>query len=238
MEPAPPTRSGAPLQTVTTESVAATPAGGAWNPSGLILFAGRRSGLFSVPAAGGRVTPVTALDASAQEFAHRWPQFLPDGRHFLYLVITRDHARQGVYVGALDSTVKTRLLESEFAAVYAEPGYLFFERQGMLIAQPFDATRLRLSDGPPLIGGAVSPARSVPNGLPFSPSNNGIVVYTSQRSSEQAHMVQPFRRAFGIACRSNRAPQSQAVTRRQMVGCHGRPVGAERNLALRPGARR
>lgn len=175
--------SGAPLQTITARSVAAIPAGATWGSQGLILFAGRRSGLFSVPAAGGTVTPVTTLDPSAQEFAHRWPQFLPDGRHFLYLAVA-DPAHQGVYVGSLDSTARTRVLESDSAAAYGAPGYLFFVRERALMAQPFDVGRLQLSGSPTLIAGGVSSSPYVPNGLEFSISNGGVIAYSAANPSK------------------------------------------------------
>jgi DNA-binding winged helix-turn-helix (wHTH) protein/Tol biopolymer transport system component len=177
-------RSGAALQTLATDSIAATPAGGTWNAQELILFAGRRSGLFSVPATGGTPTPITSLDPSAQEFAHRWPQFLPDGRHFLYLVISGDRARQGVYVGSLGSSAKTRVLLADSAATYATPGYLFFVRQRALMAQPFDVDRLQVSGAPALIADGVSPSLLVPNGLPFSTSNRGVLAYSVRPASK------------------------------------------------------
>src|SRR6185503_2068809 len=59
--------------------------GGAWSPRGEILFApGSTGGLFRVPAAGGEPVAVTRLDSTRNETGHRFPQFLPDGRHFLY----------------------------------------------------------------------------------------------------------------------------------------------------------
>jgi hypothetical protein len=103
---------------------------------------------------------------------------LPDGRHYLYLVISGTRGRQGVYVGSLDSSAKTRVLIAHSAATYATPGYLFFVRQGALMAQPFDVDRLHVSGTPALIADGVSPSLTVPNGLPFSTSDGGVLAYT------------------------------------------------------------
>ena len=72
------------------------------NLDGVILFGSHADGLYRVPAAGGAVTPVTTLDASRQEIRHMFPSFLPNGRHFLYLVESAQRQHTGIYVGSLD----------------------------------------------------------------------------------------------------------------------------------------
>jgi hypothetical protein len=67
-----------------------------------------------VPATGGTPTPVTTLDASHAEAAHMMPVFLADGRHFVFGLIGRDNA--GIYLGALDSATRTRIL-SDVSAI-------------------------------------------------------------------------------------------------------------------------
>ena len=83
-------------------------AGASWNRDGIILFApGIDSALLRVPAAGGTPTPVTVLDEARGESAHARPVFLPDGRHFLFVIIGGDTA--GHYVASLDSPERKRL---------------------------------------------------------------------------------------------------------------------------------
>ncbi len=135
----------------------------AWNQDGVILFT---SGplLYSVPAAGGKPTPVTSLDTSRNEISHRWVQFLPDGRHFLYTAFVNESvhsAQNALYVESLDSGTITRsgskdrirLLHSEWKAAYAPSvhggtGYVLFWRDHSLMAQPFDPKKLALSGEP------------------------------------------------------------------------------------------
>ena len=114
--------------------------------------AGRRAGLLRISATGGEVTPVTTLDRSRQEIAHRFPTFLPDGRHFLYSIQSGQKETRGIYLGSLDGTVKQRLLDDVTVIKYmaAVPGdtaggagWLLFGRDGALLAQPFDTKPAR-----------------------------------------------------------------------------------------------
>ena len=131
---------GSSIQTL---APASSGRGGAWHDDGTILFAPTAAdALFRVPETGGDVVQVTTL--AAEQNDHRSPQFLPDGHHFLYYARGSPGA-SGVYVGQLDGTETRRLLDADAGAVYAEPGYLIFVRQGALFAQAFDGTSLSLS---------------------------------------------------------------------------------------------
>ena len=117
-------------------------AGGAWNHEGTIIF-GTPTGIFRLPAEGGTPQAVTTLDTN--ETGHYWPAFLPDGRHFLYSAWSTDVSQRAVYVGALDSKDKTRILAVESNAQYSRTGHLLFHRGKAVYAQPFDAKALTLS---------------------------------------------------------------------------------------------
>jgi Tol biopolymer transport system component/tRNA A-37 threonylcarbamoyl transferase component Bud32 len=123
--------------TVTVLADASANRGGAWNQDDVILFAPTfTSGLVAVPAAGGAVIPVTRRDEKRQEISHRWPSFLPDGKHFLFT-----SRGKGVFVAALDGKdAPRRLLEESSDAIYSA-GYLLYERGNMLLARRFDASR-------------------------------------------------------------------------------------------------
>jgi serine/threonine protein kinase len=113
--------------------------GGTWNRDGVIVFAPQQSGLMRVAATGG--TPTTLTQLATGQGTHRWPQFLPDGRRFLFFVGLGQASTHGVYLGSLDGREPTRLLAGETAAVYAPPGLLLRVAQGVLVAHPFDAER-------------------------------------------------------------------------------------------------
>ena len=77
-----------------------------WGPDDTIILSRGITGVLRVPSSGGMVTPVTELDASRQEGSHRFPQFLPDGRHFLFSVRSSLADQTGVYAGSLDGMTK------------------------------------------------------------------------------------------------------------------------------------
>src|SRR5580698_8465748 len=119
--------------------------GGTWNSSGTIVFApDATTGLARVDAAGGTRVPLTTLDP--KETSHRWPDFLPDGNHFIYFAHGSTNGDNGIYVAALDSRDKERklLLRNDSNAIYAEPGYLMFVRDNTLMAQRFNLRSLAL----------------------------------------------------------------------------------------------
>jgi eukaryotic-like serine/threonine-protein kinase len=176
---------GRALRTISAGDV--TAAGGTWGPAGLILFADWPSGVYSVPSSGGPVTQLTRLNHAALEVAHAWPHFLPDGKHFLYQVMSRDSTQAGVYVGSVDAPGSVRLLDRASAAAYAPPGFLLYLQQDLLMAQPFDAARLRLAGRPVLLARGVS-APSLFDGHVISGSRE-MLAFREGASSQQLTLV-------------------------------------------------
>ena len=126
--------------------------GGAWNREGIILFVGQgNSPISRISASGGVVTAATTFDPDQAIIGQSWPQFLPDGRHFLYFQRSSKPEHRGVHVTALDSSSSTRILDSDLMAVYAS-GHLLFVRDGTLFAQAFDDRTLQTSGDPVRIG--------------------------------------------------------------------------------------
>ncbi len=126
--------------------------GGAWGPAGDILFQDAGGdGLLRVPASGGVPSQVT-MPATPGD-AHLWPSFLPDGRHFLFLVriYGRESATAEIQVGSLDGAPPRTLVESNSNALYAPPGYLIWWRGGNLRAQRLDLDTFSLVGEPALL---------------------------------------------------------------------------------------
>ena len=120
--------------------------GGAWNASGVLLFAaGFDTGLSKVSEAGGAAQPATTLDASRGDTGHRFPEFLPDGKSFLFHVRGRE---LGLHVGSLDSPDTKKLLPDVARAVYVAPGFLVFQQGRAILAVRFDVKRLETSGAP------------------------------------------------------------------------------------------
>ena len=154
---------------------APTARGGAWNHDGVIVFAPTANDtLMRVAATGGTVAPVTRLGAG--QGSHRWPQFLPDGRRFLFAVATGQLDTRGVYVGSLDGGEPMRVMPAETAAAYAAPGYLLLVSQGVLVAYPFDAARAAVSGEPMPVAQAVGNDDGIFRGA-FSVSAAGVLAH-------------------------------------------------------------
>jgi Tol biopolymer transport system component len=125
--------------------------GGTWGPEDTILFGSGTEPILGVNAAGGKTTPVTIIDASRQEGTHRNPQFLPDGHHFVYSILSGRPDQTGVYAGSLDGKTKKLLVRVNASAVYVPLGYLLFVDGDTLLGQEFDANRLELKGQPFLV---------------------------------------------------------------------------------------
>jgi eukaryotic-like serine/threonine-protein kinase len=123
--------------------------GGSWSPEGIIVFApNRQGGLWRVPDTGGGPVEVTHLDASRQEFGHRYPQFLPDGKRFLFVGV-RNGGNHTTWLGSLDGSPPREVRRGNGASVYAEPGYLLFrEKENVLMAQRFDLAKAAVVGDP------------------------------------------------------------------------------------------
>ncbi len=153
--------------------------GGAWNQDGTILFTPSTSqAIMRVSAAGGTPEPITKLDAERNENSHRWPSFLPDGKHFLYWARSSKGPHTDlIYIGELGSAKSKVLMQSDSVATYAS-GYLLFLRDQALMAQPFNLKRLELSGDPILVAQQVGFNGAVAHPL-FTVSQTGILVYQS-----------------------------------------------------------
>ena len=147
---------GAPM----TIASATEARGGTWGPSGTILFAAdTQAGISSVSAGGELGDPVTTLDPSrGGETTHRYPWFLPDGRHFLYLRASHNAAGQdavnSIWIGDTGSKQTSELMQSATNAAFAR-GHLFWVRDGFLMARPFSPDTLSFTGEPFAVGEGV-----------------------------------------------------------------------------------
>lgn len=132
--------------------------GGAWNRDGVIVFTpAAMGGVSRVSSSGGTPVEITKPDASRFETSHRWPAFLPDGKHFLYLAANflGKLEYNAIFTGSLDSQERHLLVSASANAAYAEPGYLLYLREKTLVAQPFDWRRHILSGEPHILSDEV-----------------------------------------------------------------------------------
>jgi serine/threonine protein kinase len=159
--------------------------GGAWSPDGTIVFSpNTQAALMRVNASGGTPVPLAGVDKS-QHTSHRWPFFLPDGKHFLYLAINHDPSKSAddaIYYASLDGRENRPLLKSHSNAVYGA-GHLLFARADQLMAQPFDATSGRLRGDPQSLAKGIVDDVSTWH-MAASVASNGLLVFGSGGSAD------------------------------------------------------
>ena len=156
---------------------APTGADGSWSRGGVILYdGGGNDPIRRVPSSGGIPTAEVVGDSTRGELAG-WPFFLPDGKHFVYMLLG---SSSRLMFGELGSKRHRELGPIESRVEYVPPGYLLFVRSGSLVAQPFDAASGRFKGEPFPV---VEPVRTAPNGgADFSTSESGTLTYASGRS--------------------------------------------------------
>ena len=159
--------------------------GAAWNADGIIVFAGLRGGLQRVSAAGGAVTFVTKLPGISSNQGgdtHRYPVFLPDGRHFLFVYLAGKPETAGIYAGSLNGGEPVRIAPDVSNPGYAPGptanggGYLLFVRERTLMAQPFNAGTLRITGEMFPVVQQMTATGNTAN-FAFSVSANGAMAY-------------------------------------------------------------
>jgi len=143
--------------------------GGAWNRSGVILFThSANTPIFRIPETGGDPSPATRFDRARGDDRHRYPQFLPDGKRFLYWARAPRTGSTGIYVASLDSPPGRLVMKGPAMGEYAA-GHLLTVQDGMLVAYPFDETSVQIM-GPPIRIAERIPTGNPPGYAPFSMS--------------------------------------------------------------------
>ena len=162
--------------------------GATWGPDHVVVFSsaqGRR-GLLRVDAQGGQPTAVTQVPAAESNRYHRYPQFLPDGRGFLFQYLTPSPEAAGIYVGTIDGGAPVRVLDGVDQAMYApgpagRTGFLLYRRQSTLMAQPFDPAARRTTGDAMPVADAVGSGPNTGSGA-FSVSPAGLLAFSSDWS--------------------------------------------------------
>lgn len=154
--------------------------GGTWGSQGIIVYSpSPRDGLYRIPATGGVPERTTTLDLSAHT-SHRWPWFLPDGRHFLYLASNPGTFVQDIYAGSIDGKENRLVLHADSNVVYSQ-GYLLFLHERTLMAQPFNSKRLEVTGEPIRVAEDVDGWKPIRQAF-FTASQNGQLAYETGKA--------------------------------------------------------
>jgi serine/threonine protein kinase/Tol biopolymer transport system component len=131
--------------------------GGTWSHTGVILFApDATDALYSVAAGGGATAAVTHLAGEREETSHRWPQFLPDGQHFVFFARTAQAEHEGVYLGAIGSGDVKFVVNTRFGGAFAPPNQVLYIAEGVLVASTFDLATGRTYGDPLSVAAGVA----------------------------------------------------------------------------------
>ena len=165
--------------------------GGTWSRGGVILFSAGDGSIQRVSEGGGACTPVTKPEPGV---VHRVPVFLPDGKKFLYVALGGEDSKRGVHLAGLDNPTPRRLLADPSSAIFAAPrsggsrGHLLFQREGILMAQPFDSGTLQLTGDPFQVVGSLSPIADAPQ-VPASVAGNATLVVLEGPSRDESQVT-------------------------------------------------
>jgi serine/threonine protein kinase/Tol biopolymer transport system component len=157
--------------------------GGSWSRDGTILFVPSQASTVHRISASGR-DEAEATRLAPGQVGHRFPRFLPDGRHFLFLAMGTPEAR-GVFVGSLDSTDTHRLLETDTPALFAPPDSVFYASHGALVVQRLDLRSFTLTGDVVPMAPHVAFASANYNAIAVSASDNGRVAYMEHGGRQQ-----------------------------------------------------
>jgi len=193
--------------------------GGSWSKDGVIIFVpDYRARLVRVSANGGEPQLVAMNIPEGEIQRHRYPYFLPDGQHFLYL-----NEQKGIWAGSLDSPEIKQVAPDSSPAIYSRDGWLIFVRNDALVAQSFDTSKLTLSGEPVNL---VSDQKSWVNNARFSASVDGVLVW--QGVWEREYQLTWFDRA-GKPAGIVEAPAKVSVGMDLRISPDGRRVVIKRN---------
>ena len=204
---------------------------GSWNRDGVILF-GSTAGLQRVSATGGGAALLTRVNPEAGESGHGYPQFLPDGRRFLYFVASSDPNVQGVYAGSLESPeTREQILRTAAKAVYAparppHPAYLLWMQEQTLVAQRFDADTLTREGDPVPVADDIGLNPNFPSRAAFWASAAGSLIYFATPPDVKRQLVWMSRDGRRL---EGAIPDDAYVT--LALSRDGRWLAAERNVS-------
>jgi Tol biopolymer transport system component len=177
---------------VTTLCQVRTGAGGSWNADQVIVFAQEDGPMMRIAAGGGQPEPLTTFDREREETHHLYPSFLPDGRHYVFYVNSRE---RGLYVGELGSNARTHLFDPDPAlpaaaaatpGIYSSTGHLLYVRDRVLMARAFDPA-VRTASGEPRT--IVQTVDYDPPGQAAFTIGQGLLIYRDRQHRPLADLV-------------------------------------------------
>ena len=171
--------------------------GGAWSADDTILFAPERdSGIYRLTP-DGNVRQQTVMSTTRREISHRWPQFLPDRRHFIYFARSVDDRQSGIRLASLDAPGDAVVVGTNFSAIYVPSGHLLYVSEQALLAASFDVEHGRLMDDAVTVVDRVATSSNFYGA--FSASTNGVLAFATTVSPGELAWIGRDGRRLGVA---------------------------------------
>ena len=207
---------------------------GTWNRDGTIVYFMGGSGLFQITASGGKSAFVPGYE-QRPDGIDRWPHFLPDGKHFIFLGTSSDQTRSEVYVGSTNSTERKLLFEADSNALYSPSpngtsGHILFARGGALLAQGFDPNSQQLIGEPFRVAERIR--INFNSRAFFSVSENGHLIYDPSSDSEESRQLNWYDRAgksLGAVGQPGPIQNLELSPDERLLAITRRPIGAVPN---------
>ena len=161
-------------------ATASSPRGGTWNRSGTLLYTPQvNASVWLTTAAAQPAREITRLDRAQGDITHRWPEFLPDGEHFTFVIRSRNLQRSGLYVGSITSRELKKIATLQSRVVHTSDGRMLFVNDKRLYSQPFNPESLELEEQPVEIAADLLPDLKVTGATRISASSDGILTFGS-----------------------------------------------------------
>jgi serine/threonine protein kinase/Tol biopolymer transport system component len=177
---------GGPPQVFTSDRTVRLDSNVSWGSAGQILFdrvsiveGAPTTGLSVVDETGGEARPVPRGDHAVSELAQRYPVFLPDGRHFIYLGWSAEPSERGIFLGSLDSDQRTLLVKTGFRAAFVKPDLLVYVRERALVAQRLVLDPPGLVGGPRVVVEGLA-LEAIPGQATYAVSESGTILYRTR----------------------------------------------------------
>ena len=153
--------------------------GASWGEDSIVYSRGPSQGLWAIDATGSNPEPLTELKPG--EATHRWPQWLPGGKHVIAMVSqTGNIDAYDVHAIEVDTGFRTVLRKDCTYARYVDSGHLLFADKGNLNAQELDLEKLKLKGRPALVLRGEVLITNTKGAVQYSASDEGTLVYLTE----------------------------------------------------------
>jgi len=167
--------------------------GGSWGSKDVIIYApDPQSLIWRVNADGSGRAPVTRGVLTADDQSHRWPVFLPDGKHFLFwggnFSNLKDDRSSGIYVSSLEGKERRLVVLCHSSFGYDAHNLFFADEQKQLVEAYFDVSKAAVSSGASVVANAVGFQPST-YWAAFAVAENGTLIYTADIGASQSQLT-------------------------------------------------